>query len=93
MTKKRSMPLDEFEIFQRGYTEGIMEGRRQMVTEVLTYLQDRYMDRTNVRGSTLGMAILEVAADVSAHVKELKAKETKVPQDHQQKHTSSFIKD
>lgn len=53
------------------FTAGLKEGRRQAVAEVLTYLQNRYMDRAVVRGSSLGIAILQVAADLSKHIKEI----------------------
>lgn len=65
---KRSIKRDkDYPIYQAG----LREGRREMQALILTYLENRYMDRSVVRGSTLGKAILEVAADLGKYLRSI----------------------
>lgn len=50
------------------YKLGVEEGRRQVKHEVLTYLQDKYVNGDFERGTPKAEAILQVAHDISAEV-------------------------
>lgn len=61
---KRKPNIDD-PVFQAGYRAGHEDATKN----ILTYLQKRYEDRQVVRGSTLGRAILEVAAAMAVWIK------------------------
>lgn len=61
--KTQRKPLEgdpDFAIYQLG----IKEGMKEQQIRVLTYLQERYMDREIDRGSPKAVAILEIAGDL-----------------------------
>lgn len=54
------------------FDAGIKEGREQMQKLALSFLQAQYMDPEVARNSPEGQAIIKVATDLSAYLKEMK---------------------
>lgn len=56
--------------FQNGLNEGIQQGKKEMMKQVLDWLEEQYLNPKVKRGSERGQAILEVAHELSRAVRE-----------------------
>lgn len=59
-------------VLVKQFDAGVVEGRKQMVKEVLDLLEQKYMDSSIDRGSPRAEAILIVAREVAGFIRDQK---------------------
>lgn len=73
VTRRPHIPISRDKDFPI-YQSGVKEGQRQMGSDILTFLQERYMAEDVQRGTPEAESILKLASELADHIRVLKGK-------------------